>query len=281
MRPRLSVVLFSFVLGMSPAHAQQNPLSDLFKGLGGIFQGAPETRRDQRLAQQPSPGIQTSDTYHIQRALGFALEVTSSGTQTTWQNPSTDHHGAIIPSETFNTSTGQVCRMFERTLVVSSSVTRYEGTACRETSGAWTIRTETIVPATSVARAPTYSTPTVQPAPTSSKALTAEAQTLLTQLGYNPGPIDGLYGGKTRRAIEAFQRKDGLPEDGRVSEGLLASLRAAASTTALVVSGPQEEAAQALIDALEELDRAISGKIDRDVKATAEAFADAYDRINR
>ena len=56
-----------------------------------------------------------------------------------------------------------------------------------------------------------------------------EAQTLLTQLGYNPGPIDGLYGGKTRRAIEAFQREQGLVPDGQTSYELIASLQLAAS----------------------------------------------------
>lgn len=231
MVPWLSALLVCFVLGMSPAHAQQNPFSDSLKGLEGILGGAPETRRDQRQPQQPSPGIQTSDAYHIQFALSFALEVTSSGTKTTWQNPSTGHHGVIIPSQTFNTSIGQVCRKYERTLVIGSSVTRYAGTACRETSGAWNVRQETVVPPPSVARASTYSTPTVQPAPTSSKALTAEAQTLLTQLGYNPGPVDGLYGGKTRQAIEAFQRKEGFVPDGQISDSLVSNLRVAASET--------------------------------------------------
>ena len=113
MVPRLSALLLCFVLGVSPAHAQQNPLSDFLKGLEGIFGGTPKTRQEQRPSQQPSPGIETSDAYHIQRALSFALEVTSSGTQTTWRNPTTGHHGVIIPSATFNTSTGQFCRKFE------------------------------------------------------------------------------------------------------------------------------------------------------------------------
>lgn len=41
-------------------------------------------------------------------------------------------------------------------------------------------------------------------------------QQQLKDLGYDPGPIDGLLGTKTRRAISAFQRDQGLYVDGIV-----------------------------------------------------------------
>ena len=36
------------------------------------------------------------------------------------------------------------------------------------------------------------------------------AQRMLNELGYNAGPIDGSYGGKTKRALEAFIQIKGL-----------------------------------------------------------------------
>jgi hypothetical protein len=39
-------------------------------------------------------------------------------------------------------------------------------------------------------------------------------QTRLIQLGYDPGPVDGWYGPKTRAAIEAFQQAQGIRVDG-------------------------------------------------------------------
>ncbi len=54
----------------------------------------------------------------------------------------------------------------------------------------------------------------------------AEAQTLLVDLGYKAGSIDGLMGPKTRRSIMRFQGDAGVARDGRVSEALLARLRA-------------------------------------------------------
>lgn len=57
--------------------------------------------------------------------------------------------------------------------------------------------------------------------------LTEEAQNLLADLGYNPGPLDADYGPKTIAAVKAFQRASGLKVDGWIDENLLIKLRAA------------------------------------------------------
>lgn len=41
-------------------------------------------------------------------------------------------------------------------------------------------------------------------------------QSLLARIGYNPGPVDGIYGPQTQRAVIAFQRDNGLTPDGIV-----------------------------------------------------------------
>ncbi|WP_066497700.1 M14 family metallopeptidase [Abyssisolibacter fermentans] len=41
-----------------------------------------------------------------------------------------------------------------------------------------------------------------------------EIQSLLKQIGYNPGPIDGYFGTQTENAVKAFQRDNGLVADG-------------------------------------------------------------------
>ena len=45
-----------------------------------------------------------------------------------------------------------------------------------------------------------------------------QIQCLLTYLGYDPGPIDGLDGANTRDAVKAFQRAEGLTVDGIAGE---------------------------------------------------------------
>ena len=91
-----------------------------------------------------------------------------------------------------------------------------------------TVQPEPAVPAPSRAAPPEQ---TVQPEPAVAGATSdadsqqvREVQAHLSRLGYNPGPIDGIMGPKTRTAIEAFQRDRGLPVDGKVTQTLLDSL---------------------------------------------------------
>lgn len=61
------------------------------------------------------------------------------------------------------------------------------------------------------------------------RARVIRAQMYLSQLGYDPGPLDGVPGSRTRSAILAFQRNAGAAVDGRVTDRLLASLAAEAN----------------------------------------------------
>lgn len=54
-----------------------------------------------------------------------------------------------------------------------------------------------------------------------------EVQGLLSNLGYDPGPIDGQLGRRTVNTIEEFQRKLGQTIDGQIGEELVSALRAA------------------------------------------------------
>jgi hypothetical protein len=55
----------------------------------------------------------------------------------------------------------------------------------------------------------------------------ANAQATLTELGYNVGKIDGKLGSQTTKAIKAFQKKQHVKVDGKISEQLLEQLKAA------------------------------------------------------
>jgi peptidoglycan hydrolase-like protein with peptidoglycan-binding domain len=59
---------------------------------------------------------------------------------------------------------------------------------------------------------------------------TGAVQKALTELGYDPGPVDGAMGSRTRSAIRAFQTALGLPVDGEVSVELRAALQQARQT---------------------------------------------------
>lgn len=61
------------------------------------------------------------------------------------------------------------------------------------------------------------------------KAQVAEAQQLLARLGYDPGPVDGLYGKRTANAIMAFQRDKGVNADGKLTPQMLDLIRFSAA----------------------------------------------------
>ena len=54
-----------------------------------------------------------------------------------------------------------------------------------------------------------------------------QLQQALTDRGYAPGPVDGIVGAGTRRALRAFQRDNGLPADGYASAAMLEALTGA------------------------------------------------------
>ena len=66
---------------------------------------------------------------------------------------------------------------------------------------------------------------TAKAAPGSFQELVMEIQRLLTELGYQPGTVDGKMGTRTRNAIKRYQSNTGLPVDGHPSHALLEHLR--------------------------------------------------------
>jgi len=70
------------------------------------------------------------------------------------------------------------------------------------------------------------SSSTSSPRVAASDPRVAQAQGLLRELGYQPGPADGLMGPRTRDAIRDFQSKAGLQVSGLVDRKLLDTLEA-------------------------------------------------------
>jgi peptidoglycan hydrolase-like protein with peptidoglycan-binding domain len=62
----------------------------------------------------------------------------------------------------------------------------------------------------------------------------AQWQQFLAKQGFNPGPVDGFFGGATRLATIAFQKQHNLPADGIVG----GRTRAAAQPTGFVAPAP-------------------------------------------
>jgi peptidoglycan hydrolase-like protein with peptidoglycan-binding domain len=50
-------------------------------------------------------------------------------------------------------------------------------------------------------------------------------QRALAQLGYYHGPVDGVVGPQTQRALRSFQSADALPATGQIDSATLRALR--------------------------------------------------------
>ncbi len=68
--------------------------------------------------------------------------------------------------------------------------------------------------------------------------MVAKAQRELAQLGYDPGPVDGTMGPRTRAAIRAFERNRGLPATGVLTDDLAFYIAAAAIAVATETASP-------------------------------------------
>ena len=65
---------------------------------------------------------------------------------------------------------------------------------------------------------------TPQPQPRTKRSQTHQIQELLTIIGYDSGPVDGIRGKKTRAAIQQFQRDKGLPASGEPDDATLKAM---------------------------------------------------------
>lgn len=68
--------------------------------------------------------------------------------------------------------------------------------------------------------------------PQSSAEDVADLQRLLKHAGFDPGEVDGKFGRRTRRAVEAFQKANGIKVDGKAGQQTLGLLVSAIEYTA-------------------------------------------------
>jgi len=76
------------------------------------------------------------------------------------------------------------------------------------------------------------------PAVPSGESLVLEIQTRLNDQGYDAGPEDGLYGPRTRRAIQAYQADHALVPDGEPDLDLVERLQASAGERRPIPEAP-------------------------------------------
>ncbi len=64
-----------------------------------------------------------------------------------------------------------------------------------------------------------------RPVSSNGGSVVTTVQQELARAGYYHGEIDGVIGDQTRSAIRAYERRNGLPVDGRIDRDLLQTMR--------------------------------------------------------
>ena len=88
--------------------------------------------------------------------------------------------------------------------------------------------------------------------PSGQSALTAKVQVLLDRAGISPGVVDGWRGGMSESAIKAFQRRAGLPMDGRLNPVVWQLLQAFADGPLTMEYTITDDDAHGLVDRIPE-----------------------------
>jgi len=77
--------------------------------------------------------------------------------------------------------------------------------------------------------------------------MTRTVQEALVEKGFDPGPVDGIWGSKTKAALMKFQESAGLTANGEVDGATRSSLLSGMSATPSPANAPQASASAASI----------------------------------
>ena len=82
-------------------------------------------------------GRSMDDTDRLKTAR--SLETVRTGVPSTWQNPDTGNQYTVVPTRTFDSSTGP-CREYTVDAMVGGKREKIYGTACRQPDGSWQVQ---------------------------------------------------------------------------------------------------------------------------------------------
>lgn len=190
--------------------------------------------------RRPADALKDVRDYNaMYSSLNELMQFAGPGRSVSWHNPATGNGGDITVRRGFAHG-GQSCWEYDRTYRDGGQLLVITGTACEIETGLWNIVREgkpfakggsksakpgdgekdVATAATKLAKRP--------PKPAYDPGMVRETQRLLSELGYDPGPVDGAFGPKTEEAISAYERTSGLKRSGKPSKQVLAALRASA-----------------------------------------------------
>jgi len=218
-RPTVISAAVVFLLNGTAAHAQNDALQRVADATNTFWEN--------------SKALAETDSFNMRVAFRKAVKAEETGIPFRWNNIHTKHYGAIVLLN-FTKPYGK-CVNFKHTYYLGgASPIEDKGTVCRDNQSHWNdldiraafsgTRSADPYPAATV-DGQIVTVSAIDIPPRKNRKIALETQDLLSQLNYDPGPVDGQQGPRTRHAIEQYQRDVGLPVTGRVSIELTTALK--------------------------------------------------------
>lgn len=113
--------------------------SNVGKGKGRTLGIAAGTLLGGYIGSEIGASLDRADRNYYSRTLQNSFETTTTGTTSKWINPDSGNSGTVTPTRTFKTNSGQFCREFTQSIVISNEREEAFGTACRQADGSWKI----------------------------------------------------------------------------------------------------------------------------------------------
>ena len=109
------------------------------RGSGKLAATAAGTLLGAFIGNRVGQSLDRADLEYANHTNQQALETARTGQSITWNNPDSGHSGAITPTRTYQTTSGQYCREFQQTITIGGQPQQSFGTACRQPDGTWKI----------------------------------------------------------------------------------------------------------------------------------------------
>jgi surface antigen len=113
--------------------------SNVGKGKGNVVAIAIGTLAGALFGQEIGRSLDRADRITMGPNSQYSLEHTRSHQTTRWNNPDSSNSGSMMPTRTYQQTTGQYCREYSQTVVVAGKKQDAYGTACRQPDGSWIV----------------------------------------------------------------------------------------------------------------------------------------------
>jgi len=106
-------------------------------GTAGVNETTGVAAAGNLIGSQIAAALDRADRKALQDSTATALENSPPNQVTPWHNSDSGSYGTVTPGPVQQVASGQYCRDFQQTIIVSGKEQQGRGRACRQSDGTW------------------------------------------------------------------------------------------------------------------------------------------------